>query len=196
VLAANFQRMTLSLRQDRDRVWTYQDYLSLPQDGKRYEIIDGVLYVSPSPLSIHQLLSKRLGYFLYHFELEGQGYVYTAPLDVHMPGCTPVQPDVIFLTREQRGLIKERGIFGAPHLLVEILSPGTRSLDRVKKLNKYAAAGVHNYILVDPEASTLEWLQLDGDSYRFAQSLGEGDSWIFQGKSLPLSDLFAELPDA
>lgn len=188
--------MTLSLRQDRDKVWTYQDYLSLPEDGKRYEIIDGVLYVSPSPLSIHQLLSKRLQFFLYQFELDGLGYVYAAPLDVHMPGCTPVQPDLIYLTREQRGFIQERGIFGAPHLLVEILSPGTRSLDRVKKLNKYAAAGVPNYIMVEPEASILEWLQLDGHGYRLAQSLGEGDSWTFQGKSLPLSDLFAELPEA
>ncbi|MBT9582716.1 Uma2 family endonuclease [bacterium] len=187
--------MTLSLRQDRDKVWTYQDYLTLPEDGNRYEIIDGVLYGSPSPLSIHQLLSKRLGNFLYQFELEGQGFVYHAPLDVHIPGCTPVQPDLIFLTREQRGLIQDRGIFGAPHLLVEILSPGTRSLDRVKKLNKYAAAGVPNYVMVEPEASVLEWLQLDRNGYRLAHSLGEGDSWIFQGKSLRLSDLFAELPD-
>lgn len=185
--------MSLSLPiQNREKVWTYQDYLALPEDGNRYEIIEGVLYMSPSPLSVHQLISKRLGYFLYQLELKGQGFLYAAPLDVHMPDCTPVQPDLIFLTSEQRELIQERGIFGAPHLLVEILSPGSRSLDRVKKLNKYAAAGVVQYILVDPEAGTLEWLQLEGAGYRLLQSLGEEDSWTFRGQSLALRQLFDE----
>lgn len=193
-VGSKLDKMTLSIQKDQGRVWTYQDYLQLPDDGRRYEIIDGVLYVSPSPLSVHQLLSKRLQFFLYQFELNGDGFVYNAPLDVHMPGCTPVQPDLVFLSREQRGLIQDKGIFGAPHLVAEILSPTTRSLDRVKKLNKYAAAGVAHYLMIDPEASTFEWLELDGGGYRLTQSLGEEDSWTFRGRTLHLGQYFAELP--
>lgn len=186
--------MSIALREDDERIWTYEDYLSLPEDGNRYEIIDGILYVSPSPLTIHQLLSKRLQFFFYPFELEGQAYVYNAPLDVHMPGCTPVQPDIILLLQEQRNLIRRKGIFGAPHLLAEILSPGTARLDRVKKLNKYAAAGVAHYLLVDPQETVFEWLELEGSGYRLAQSLGVGDSWTFRGRTLDLNEFF-QIPE-
>lgn len=187
--------MTLSLQKDTKKVWTYEDYLQLPDDGKRYEIIDGVLYVSPSPTTPHQELSKRLQFFLYQLEQAGQGVVYGAPLDVLMPGCTPVQPDLLFLSSEQRGMIKKQGIRGAPFLLVEILSPGTRGLDRVKKLNKYASAGVSNYVIVDPEVHSLEWFQLEGEGYRLAQSLGDEDEWTFLNSTLKLTDFFAKLPE-
>jgi len=187
--------MTLAVNKHDGKFWTFEDYLQLPDDGKRYEIIDGVLYVSPSPAMMHQLLSKRLEFFFYQFELDGKGFVFDAPLDVHMPGCTPVQPDLIFLTREQRKLIRKKGIFGTPHLLVEILSPKTRSLDRVQKLNKYAAAGLEHYVIIDPEASTFEWFQLDGSGYRLVQSLGVEDNWTFQGRTLSLGQFFAELPE-
>ena len=185
--------MTLQL--DRGKVWTYQDYLELPEDGRRSEIIDGVLYVSPSPRQIHQLLSRRLQFFFYQFELEGRGFVYDAPMDLLMPGCTPVQPDLIFLTREQRPLIQENYIQGTPELLVEILSPSTRSLDRVKKLNRYAKNGVNFYLIVDPEASTLEVFVHQAGRFVLEASLSQEDSWTYQDKTLDLAALFAPLPD-
>jgi len=181
--------MTLS----QERFWTYEDVQRLPEDGRRYEVIDGVLYVSPSPRQIHQLLSRRLQHFFYQFELEEQGYIYDAPMDLIMPGCTPVQPDLIFLLPEQFDQIQEKYIEGAPHLLVEILSPDSASRDRVKKLRKYAAAGVPYYLLVDPVAQTLEVLQLDGSTYRVAETKEPGDVWDFRGKQLDLQDLFKPL---
>ena len=183
----------MTVRLARDREWTYDDYLATPDDGQRYEIIDGVLYVSAAPLTVHQLLSRRLQFFLYQFELEGKGYVYDAPVDVLMPGCTPVQPDLVFLTSDQRVLIQERGIVGVPFLLVEILSPSNRSLDRVKKLNRYAKNGVPFYLIVDPDGSTLEVLALQGQTYTIERSLGEDDSWEFMGQTLNLAALFAPL---
>lgn len=183
----------MTIRLDRDREWTYDDYLATPNDGQCYEIIDGVLYVTPAPLTLHQLLSRRLQFFLYQLELKGQGYVYNAPVDLLMPGCTPVQPDLVFLTREQKELIREHAIVGVPHLLVEILSPSTRSLDRVKKLNRYAKCGVPFYALLDPEASTLEVLALQGATYTVEHSLGDEDSWTFMGQTLELAGLFAPL---
>lgn len=149
--------------------------------------------MSPSPRQIHQLLSRRLQFFFYRFELEGRGYIYNAPMDLRMPGCDPVQPDLVFLTAEQYEQIQDRWLEGAPHLLVEILSPRSASLDRVKKLRKYAQNGVPYYLIVDPKAQTLEVLELDGATYRMAHSLLPPDEWTFQGKTLNLSELFAPL---
>jgi Uma2 family endonuclease len=177
---------------DRHKVWTYQDSLQLPADGQRYEIIDGVLYVSPSPASRHQLLSMRLQFFFYQFQLTGNGYIFDAPMDLLMPGCTPVQPDLIFLQRNQGSMIKKNTIEGVPHLLAEILSPGTRSLDRVKKLNRYAQNGVPFYLLVDPEIDSFEVLTLNNGRYNL-ESLSNEDSWEFQGQTLDLAQYFAPL---
>jgi len=175
------------------KFWTYQDYLQLPDDGQRYEILDGVLCVSPAPVPIHQLLSKRLQHFFYGLELEGRGYVYSAPLDVIMPGCTPVQPDLIFLLREQFALIGEKNIAGVPHLIVEILSPSTGSLDKVKKLRKYAENGVALYLVVDPQDKVMQVLHLEGSRYRLEEALEAGDSWEFLGQRLVIAELFQPL---
>ena len=182
--------MTLQL--DSERVWTYEDYQALPDDGRRYEIIDGVLYMSPSPRTIHQLVSRRLQFFFYQFELEGRGFIYDAPVDLLMPGCTPVQPDLIFLQREQEALVTEKCIQGIPHLVVEILS-SNRSYDRVKKLNKYAKNGIPFYIIVDPEDPAFEVYRLDGQTYRLEHSLTLGDTWQWEEKTLDLTALFAPL---
>jgi len=184
--------MTLSL--DSNHYWTYEDYLRLPEDGKRYEIIDGVLYVSAAPLTKHQLISRRLQFFFYQFELEGAGFVYNAPVDLLMPGCTPVQPDLVVLDRQQRGLIQEKYIEGIPALLVEILS-SKPSQDRVKKMNVYARCGVPFYLIVDPEDPSFEVYHLDGKTYRLEASLAEGEVWEWRGKSLDLTALFAPLPE-
>lgn len=185
----------MTLQVDRGHFWTYEDTLTLPDDGRRYEVIDGVLYVSPSPLTLHQILSRRLQFFFYQFELEGQGYIFDAPMDLLMPGCTPVQPDLIFLLREQRSLIKRRNIDGVPHLVAEILSESTRSLDRVKKLNRFAQNAVPYYVLVDPEASTFEVLRHTPEGYVLEASLGPEDAWEFRGRSLDLAAYFAPLPE-
>lgn len=175
------------------KFWTYEDVQRLPEDGRRHEVIDGVLYVSPSPRQIHQLLSRRLQFFLYQFELEGEGWVYNAPMDLRMGGCDPVQPDLMFLTAEQYDQIQDRWIEGPPHLVVEILSPDSAPLDRVKKLRKYAENGVAHYLMVDDEDMIVEVLELDGTSYRLTHSLVSGDSWTFRGKTLEMSSLFAPL---
>jgi Uma2 family endonuclease len=77
---------------DSQHYWTYEDYLRLPEDGKRYEIIDGVLYVSAAPLTKHQLISRRLQFFFYQFELEGAGFVYNAPVDLLMRAAPRFSP--------------------------------------------------------------------------------------------------------
>lgn len=181
----------------RDRIWTYEDYLRLPDDGKRYEIIDGVLYVSPAPRLVHQAMSKHLQQVLFQQELAGRGWVFNAPVEVRMPGADPVQPDLVFIAVEQRSLMRSKAIVGSPKLIVELLSPTTARYDRVIKLNKYAACGVPHYWIGDPRERTLELFRLDGEGYRLLASLGPGDRFDhpdFVELTLDLDHLFALIP--
>ncbi len=177
----------------QEKYWTYEDYCELPEDGNRYEVIDGRLYVTAAPLTRHQLISRRIQFRLYELELAGRGYVYNAPVDVLMPGCTPVQPDLVYLRRDQFQCIQEKFIEGSPQLIVEILSPGNPSHDRVVKLRKYAANGVPFYWIVDPSGCTLEVLALDGESYRMVAALTQEDSYEFEGTLFNLAEIFAPL---
>ncbi|MBT9583827.1 Uma2 family endonuclease [bacterium] len=180
-----------------EKFWTYADYCKLPEDGKRYEVIDGVLYMSPSPKSIHQALSKYLEFLLFGLEQAGHGWVFNAPFDVIMPGATPVQPDLIFVGAHQRQIMGPDNIQGVPMLLVEILSPGSGRLDRVTKLNKYAQCGVPHYWILDPKARTLEVLKLEGDSYRLLSALESGTTFVHPDLfhlKLDVAELFAQVP--
>jgi Uma2 family endonuclease len=176
--------------------WTYEDYCQLPDDGNRYEVIEGRLYVSPSPRTIHQTLSKRIQFLLYQLELAQNGFVFSAPMDVLMPGCSPVQPDLIFLDAGQAADIQEKYLEGVPHLLVEILSPTTEGYDRVTKLNRYARSGVPHYWIVDGANQTFEVLELTRDTYVIRHALTLGDSFEFRGIHFAMDSLFAPIVGA
>ena len=181
----------------RERVWTYEDYRALPDDGNRYEVIDGHLHMSPSPSPYHQLLTRRLLSALEPLERQGLGQIFIAPVDVIFPGATPVVPDLVYLRAEQADSVTERAIEGVPELLVEILSPSTAAYDRTVKLNKYAAAGVPHYWMLDRVSRTLMLFRLDGTTYRLTASLGPGDRWEpadFPGVTLDLDALFQGIP--
>src|ERR1700694_2230960 len=133
---------------------TYQDYAALPDDGKRYEIHDGELCEMAAPTPPHQIVSANLFTILRaHVSARGLGLVLYTPLDVilsDVPSETTIlQPDIIFLDSERRGLISGRAIEGPPTLAVEILSPSTAHLDRTRKRELYARYGVPYYWLVD-----------------------------------------------
>lgn len=143
---------------------TYEDYRQLPEDGKRYEVLDGELVVSPSPSRRHQELSKRLLYHLYrHVEVEQRrGEVYHAPFDVVLAEDNVVQPDLIYVAEERKALFSQRGLEGAPDLVVEILSPSTRARDVGAKRSIYARFGVRELWLVDPERDAVDVFHLTG----------------------------------
>lgn len=182
----------------QEKVWTYEDYCALPDDGNRYEVINGRLYMSPSPTPEHQELSSRLFEALLVLKRAG-GRLFYAPVDVIFPGASPVIPDLVFLRSDQVGLVTRRGIEGVPYLLVEILSPSTAGYDRTVKLNKYASAGVEHYWIMDPASRTLMMLVLDGATYRLAASLGPEDRCeppAFPGVVLDMPALFEGIPGA
>lgn len=173
-------------------VLTYEDYAALPDDGRRYEIHDGELSVTPAPGTRHQRISGRLSDLLRaHVQAMGLGEVLYAPVDVILTRTSVVQPDLIYIAPAQASRVSARGIEGAPTLAIEILSPSTTTIDRSTKLQLYARYGVPYYWIVDPEARTLEAYELAEGAYHLV-TRAAGDAAV----SLPpLSDL-AFVPDS
>ena len=135
---------------DRDR-WD-----ELPDDGNRYEIIDGVLYMSTAPSPLHQWISRQTQRLLYsQLDDKGLGITFDAPIGLFMPGCDPVQPDLLVLRPEEQDLILERRIETIPLLLVEILPPSNPQHDLVLKRQAYARAGVPEYWIIRPQERDL-----------------------------------------
>ena len=146
--------------------WTYREYAALPDDGNRYEVICGVLYMAPSPDKWHQKASGGIFYHLYAaVQLAGLGEVYAAPFDVILNPKTTVQPDMLVVLKEHLDRVSKEGVFGAPDLVVEIASPSTARLDLSKKYDAYAAASVPEYWVVTPGERTVELFVLKDGVY-------------------------------
>lgn len=147
---------------------TYQDYLLLPEEpGYRFEILDGVLIKEPSPSVIHQRVSRRLQRMLedYFWKLDPEGEIFNAPLDVTFHDTSIVQPDLFYVSGEQKFIVKDNRIDGPPTLIVEVLSPSSSRKDRVQKLKIYQEAQVQHYWLVNPQEKTLECFSLQNGIY-------------------------------
>lgn len=172
----------------------YHDYLLLPED-KRYEILDGELYVVPAPNTRHQRISKRiLTALIHHAEGAGLGEILIAPYDVILTQENVVQPDILFVRTERAGIIGEHNLQGAPDLAIEILSPATRSKDLEVKRKIYARFGVQEYWIVDPDAETVEVLTWTQSGYVPAAVKGKSDrlsSPLLPDLDLALNQVFA-----
>jgi Uma2 family endonuclease len=142
----------------------YDDLAGMPDDGLIREILDGVLFVTPSPVPMHQRVAKRLARQLeQYFEARGLGEVFQAPLDVILGPHDVAEPDLLLVT--DPALVTERAIEGAPTLVVEILSPSTASRDRIIKRRRYAATGIEEYWIVDIDRQRIECLTLTEAGY-------------------------------
>lgn len=176
--------------------WTYDDLFSLPEDGRRYEIIEGELYEMPAPNSLHATVIMNLITFLLQIVGRLDGRVYTASIDVFVPGGDPVQPDILVILPSSPARVVRRGVEGPPDLVVEVLSPSNRGHDLLTKRALYGRAGVREYWIVDPEARTAEILVLDGDVLRGSQ-IATGDDTVVSpslgGAQIPLTSVFAGL---
>jgi len=138
------------------RPLTYNDLSQMPDDGKRYEIIGGELFVTPSPIKKHQKLSGRLYQLLSDQAQAGHGEAYFAPVDVRLAPYDIVQPDLLFILRDRLDIYLPSGVVeGPPDIVVEILSPSTRGIDQIRKAALYARGGVHEYWIADPDAPSL-----------------------------------------
>jgi Uma2 family endonuclease len=132
--------------------FTYDDYLALPDDGKRYEIIEGEVSVTPAPTPRHQTIQLRLGSLLLaYLDRSSMGRVFVSPIDLALSMVDVVQPDILFVARDRAHIIAKKNIVGIPNLIVEILSPSSTTRDQREKLKLYQRYGLPEYWIVDPE---------------------------------------------
>jgi Uma2 family endonuclease len=153
-------------------ILTYDDYAALPDDGRRYELYEGELVLTPSPNTRHQLAIGNLHVLmLEHVRRRGLGQVFLSPIDVILSRITVLQPDLVYVETARAGIVTERAIEGAPTLVVEVLSPSTSARDRGVKQALYARHGVPFYWIVDTAARSVQALRLSGEAYEVAASL-------------------------
>ncbi len=160
--------------------WTWEDYLRLPDDGQRYEIIEGVLYVAAAPTFAHQFsVSELFGELRSFVRAHKLGLALVAPFDVRLPGVAdPVEPDVMFFRSGNEPQADDKCFQGVPDLVVEVLSPGTSHVDRGVKLRAYEKAGVEEYWLADPKSRSITVYRFDAEGREYEEwgRFGPGES--------------------
>jgi Uma2 family endonuclease len=179
----------------RQGEWTYEQWLQFPNDGWKYEIIDGVLYMSPPPTINHQDVSGELFTRMRLFARSHKlGVVLAAPCGVRLPTQpVPVEPDILFVRRERRSIIAERYVEGAPDLVVEVLSRSNADYDRTTKYRQYELAGVAEYWIVNCWDQTVAIYLLVNQRYQLTHTYQRGETAALQGLTgfqIAVADLF------
>lgn len=168
---------------------TYDDYCLLPDDGKRREIIEGELFVTPSPETAHQRAIGRLAVRLWQsIESQKSGEIFFAPFDVVFSEFDVVEPDLLFISNARAGVLTRKNVQGAPDLVVEVLSESTARVDRTVKLKLYGKFRVEEYWLIDPEGPSAEIYRRGEEGLELVAKLAAEDalaSPIFPGFSMP-----------
>jgi Uma2 family endonuclease len=175
---------------------TYQDFLLLPEDGRRHELIGGEHLVTPSPSWDHQSILANLLLILGPFVKRRKlGRMAVAPMDVVLSAEDVVEPDLFFIAETRSGIIGKAAVHGAPDLVIEILSPSTRRRDEVLKRALYERVGVAEYWIVDPEEKTVAVHRANPSGLRrvahLAAAAGDSlESPLFPGLSFQVAEIF------
>ena len=181
------------ITQRRETPFTYADYCKTPE-GELYEIIDGVLIIVDTPPRVHQASSRNIGTPLdTYIKAHRLGEMYYAPTDVILSDINVVQPDILFVSNARARILADEGIRGAPDLVIEILSPSTARLDKVRKRELYARFRVPEYWQVDIDDLSVVVLTLAGDDYETAGIYGLGETLVsplLAGFRLDVDDIF------
>jgi len=189
------------LLQSPDATWCADRWEKLPYDGNRYEVIDGMLYMSTSPSVFHQwIINRLLGLVGLPLQNRDFAYAFTGPIGVFMPGCDPIQPDFLLVRMERASIMENRRINGVPDLIVEILSPSHPQLDTTIKRATYARADVPEYWIVRPATrDIMVYWQPEPEFGDFAHSRLVPADGVLESSTLPISqriaDFFAGSPD-
>jgi len=161
---------------DTRRLYTYAELVAeLPESNQPGELWDGELIMSPTPSFNHQKVVFRFQRALYDWVAARKlGEVVGAPIDMVLSPHRAMQPDVIFIARERLAII-QRVVMGPADLVAEVISPGGRNRDRIEKRDLYEQHGVKEYWIVDPEAETVDVLELVQGKYELAMRRGPGE---------------------
>ncbi len=175
----------------------YVDLLCAPDDGKRYELLEGDVHVTPAPNPSHQRIVLGLAIrFVEYFHGRNLGEVFVAPLDVILTERDVVEPDILVVS--DAGQVSRRGVEGPPLLVVEILSPSTRERDRTLKAQRYAALGVRHYWIVDPEQFCVECLRGKDGAYELVRAARGNEALThpdWDGLSIDLCAIWRPTPE-
>ncbi|MFQ5455419.1 MAG: Uma2 family endonuclease [Nitrospirota bacterium] len=174
--------------------YTYEDYICIPDTGKRYQLIEGELYMVPAPIPYHQIVSIRIASNLSDYiETNDLGMLLYAPCDIVLSEEDVVQPDIFFISRDRLNIITDKNINGAPDLVVEILSPSTSKIDRNLKKKLYLRHEVKEYWIVYPDEEIIEVLIIEGQEYKRSGLFMKEDALVsplLQGLKIDLKDIF------
>lgn len=183
--------------QPRLRILTIDDYWHLPDDGKRYEILDGILEVSSPPGVKHQDVVGNLLTSILNFLRDCRlGKLIVSPVDVILSHNSICQPDLVFVRKDRvKAIVKDR-IHGAPDLVIEVLSPGSSRRDRITKKHLYAQYGVTEYWIVDTKSRTVSRFVLGPSGYAAPEIIGAMrllETPLLPGLALSLLEVFADI---
>ncbi len=175
---------------------TLKDYEALPE-GAPYQLIEGELVISPAPSFWHQKVLKRL-FLRFHERVEkaGIGEVVFSPIDVYLDEENAFQPDLVVILKDSLDKITEKGIEGAPDLVVEVLSSSTAYYDLKEKKDVYERKGVKEYWIVDPKMEEVEVYVNEGGNFRKVSSKrkkGSVSSPLIKDLKIDLEELFKEV---
>jgi len=176
-----------------ERPYTADDLATMPDDGRRFEVIGGELAVSPSPSTEHQRVLRKLivkiDEYLTHLD---SGEVFTAPLDVVLGNHDILQPDVFVVLHENASRVTDSGVDGPPDLVIEITSPSTAPMDRIRKSATYATFGVPEYWIVDPHSKSILAQRLVDGQYQPIDSVdGMVRSRRISGLAIDPAEIFS-----
>jgi len=176
---------------------TYDDFVLFPDDGKRHELIDGEHYVTPSPNLKHQKVSGNLHLLIASWlEHNAIGQIFYAPFDVVFSRFDVVEPDLLYMSDERAAeVLTKANVQGAPELVIEIGSPGTRKRDETIKRRLYERSGVSEYWVVDPEIDVVRIYRRNAERFArpielTAEAADTLTTPLLSGLSLPLSRIF------
>jgi Uma2 family endonuclease len=184
-----------------DAAWDRAKWEQLPDDGNRYEVIDGVLYMTTAPSAFHQWILRQIIRILYaQIDDTNIGITFWSPMGVFMPGCDPVQPDLLVIRTSDLSIIHDRRVYGVPALLIEVLSPSNAEKDTEIKRKAYAQAGVPEYWIVRPSTrDVLVYTEPDDALGNYVQSQRVAPDAELVSPTLPIrtaiSNFFAGAPD-
>ena len=157
--------------------YTYEDYMKT-SDDKRYELIEGDLLMTPSPVPNHQRISRKIEFVLEEFVTQNNlGEIFDAPCDVYLDDGNVIQPDILFISHDRLAIIGEKNIQGAPDLAIEIVSENSAYReDMVQKKRLYARFGIREYWIAIPESEEIEVYTLKNNTYQLYKIYSRGDT--------------------
>ena len=178
---------------------TIADLDAMPDDGRRYELIDGEIFVAAAPSWIHQQVVGNLHLLLRGWvDPRSLGQIALAPVDILLSESSAVQPDLVFVSTANLDNIRAGRYHGAPDLAVEVISPSNRDYDTVTKLFRYAQTGVREYWIIDPSPRTVQILSLIDGIYvpQKANDQGHYASVVLSGLEVDPETIFTPVDPA